>query len=116
MWCVIKTAVNKATASIIKGSVTSGIRWVSVTALTFATEVSSTNGKYTFTYDGSDWKLNGSAVTLSDYGITVIGTPVASDKAIILYSNGSLSQTPLQLYADEIAAIDENDITVTING
>lgn len=35
-------------------------------------------GTYSFSYDAS-WKLNGNAVTLSQYGITVTGTPVSGD-------------------------------------
>ena len=111
----LKTPANHATAEIIKASVTSGITWASVNASTFASEVSSTNGRYSFVYDGADWKLNENTITLSDYGISVEGTPIEDDKIIILYSNGNLSSSPIQVYANEKPAIATADITVNIN-
>lgn len=37
------------------------------------------NGTYRFTYDGTDWKLNGSGINLVDYGITYAGNEVSGD-------------------------------------
>ena len=112
----LTTATNHAVTGIIKASVNRGIEWASVNAATFASEVSSTNGNYIFTYDGSNWKLNNVTKTLSDYGITVTGTPISGDKITVLYSNGNLSTSSIQVYASEIPVISENDITVVING
>ena len=66
-----------ASATFVGSSITA----VTVVAATFGTQVSNTSGEYTFTYasTGSAWKLNGSAVTLNDYGITVTGTPANND-------------------------------------
>lgn len=111
----LKTPAARATVTIIKGSVTSGITWASVAAATFATQVL-TGGRYNFIYDGSDWKLNSSAVDIEDYGITITGTPVEDDTISVLFSTGSTSSIPIQLYASEKAVIDTEDITVTING
>lgn len=109
------TPANRAVAKIVKASVTSGIEWVSVNASTFATEVGSINGRYNFKYDGSNWKHNGSTVTLTDFGISVTGTPVLNDEISVLYSNGSLSNSPLPLYATEKPVISDSNITVNIN-
>lgn len=43
------------------------------------------SGEYEFTYDGSDWKLGGSTVDLTNYGITVTGTPVSGDEIDVHY-------------------------------
>lgn len=111
----LKTPATRATATIIKGSVTSGITWASVTAATFGTQIL-TGGRYNFVYDGSDWKLNSSTVDIADYGITVTGTPVEGDTISVLFSTGAVSGIPIQLYASEKAVIDTEDITVVING
>ena len=45
------------------------------------------SGTTTFTYasSGTTWKVNGSAVTIADYGITVSGTPANNDKIVVSY-------------------------------
>lgn len=111
----LKTVVNHAVINIIKASVTSGITWASVDSSTFATAVSSTNGTYNFIYDGTNWKLNNNTVTLSNYGITVTGTPINGDKINVLYANGNLSQSTIPLFVNEKPVIDTSDITVNIN-
>lgn len=45
----------------------------------------STDGVYIFIYNGSDWQLNGTNVTLTDYGIAVTGSPENSDTITINY-------------------------------
>lgn len=110
------TATNHAIPSIIKASVTNGITWASINTSTFATAISSTNGNYIFTYDGTNWKLNSNTVVLSNYGITATGTPITNDKISVLFSNGSFSTNPIQVYASEIPTISTSNITVTING
>ena len=112
----LETAANHAIPSMIKASITSGITWVSVDSDTFASAAANTNGFYTFTHDGSDWLLNGTAITLSDYGLTVTGTPVEDDKIQVLFSTGGLSANAIQIFATETANIDEDSITVTVNG
>ena len=39
--------------------------------------------EYEFIYDGSTWHLNGAVVIMSEYGITVTGTPVADDTVVV---------------------------------
>lgn len=47
----------------------------------------SESGTITFTYatSGTTWKVEGSAVDLSDYGITVTGTPANNDSIVVSY-------------------------------
>ncbi len=71
-------------ATATKGSST-GITAVTVNAETLATKVDDQGGKYEFIYatTGTTWKLNGNNVTLSDYGITVTGSPANNDKITV---------------------------------
>lgn len=43
------------------------------------------SGTISISYDGSDWKVSGNTVTLSNYGITVSGTPISGDSISIVY-------------------------------
>lgn len=45
------------------------------------------SGTITFTYatSGTTWKVDGSAVTMSDYGLTVTGTPANGDVIVVSY-------------------------------
>lgn len=75
-------AVSATATATFEGS---SITAVAVVAATFSTQVSNTSGTYTFTYSstGSTWKLNGTAVTIADYGITVTGTPANNDTVTV---------------------------------
>lgn len=74
---------SASTASADIG-VSTGITASSVVVATFETLLTAT-GDYVFTFDGSDWKYDGSAVTLSDYGISVTGTPNENDTVTVSY-------------------------------
>lgn len=104
-----------AVCSIIKASITSGIRWASVNTETFGDNVSA-NGTYNFVYNDTNWLLNNESVTLSEYGITVTGDPITNDIVSVLYSTGELAQSPIQIFATEKASINPEDITVVLNG
>ena len=71
-------------ATATKGAST-GITAVTLTADTFAGKVDNQAGKYEFTYStsGTTWKLSGNSVTLSDYGISVTGSPANNDKVTV---------------------------------
>lgn len=75
-----------ATATFVGSSITA----VTVVAATFGTQVDA-SGEYVFTYSstGSTWKLNGSAVTIDDYGVDVVGTPANNDTITVNYTAGS---------------------------
>lgn len=44
------------------------------------------NGTYTFTYDGTNWKLSDATVTLADYGLVVTGTVMEGDSIVVEYT------------------------------
>lgn len=48
-------------------------------------DINKIEGYYYFYYDGNDWIFSNQAVTLSDYGITVVGTPILGDRFCIHY-------------------------------
>ena len=76
-----------ATGTIITGS---ALTAVAVVAATFGTKVSG-SGAYDFVYaaTGTTWKLNGTAVDIAEYGITVTGTPANNDKIRVDYTRAS---------------------------
>lgn len=53
----------------------------------FTNQVSDVGGDYEFSYDGTSWKLSGSNVTLSDYGITISNdvTPTSGDTLTVRF-------------------------------
>lgn len=108
------TPAPHAVASLKKASVTDGIEWASVNSAAFAAKIN-TNGTYNFVYNGSSWELGGAVVTLSDYGIAIIGTPITNDTITIIYADGELSQYPINLFASETPTISAENITVNIN-
>lgn len=57
---------------------------VALTKATWRSYVAN-NGTYTFTYDGTNWKLNDATVTLADYGLTVTGTVAEGDSITVDY-------------------------------
>lgn len=75
---------------------------VALTAATWRTYVS-TDGTYNFSYDGTNWKLNGATVTLADYGLTVTGTVTEGDSITVEYTQlviGTLATaTPVSFVA-----------------
>lgn len=76
-----------ATGSVVTGS---QITAVAVVAATFGSKVSG-SGEYHFVYatSGTTWKLNGTAVTITDYGVTVTGTPANNDEIKVVYTAAS---------------------------
>lgn len=66
-----------------------GITAASVANVTFQEAVSDTAGTYTFSYDGSDWKLSGNVVDLDDYGITTTGTAASGDSIQVVWTASS---------------------------
>ena len=80
------TAITEAATATETGS---SITAVSVTASTFGTAVSGVSGIYVFTYDGTNWKYNGTTVTLSSYGLEITGTAAASDTITVDYTAAS---------------------------
>lgn len=65
-----------------------------------------TPGEYTFSYLDSGWKLGGNSVTLSEYGITLDGTPAAGDTITVIYDDTGLADAvdELNKRTDEISS------------
>ena len=82
------TAVEPTAAATKTGT---NITAVSVDAGDFATKVGNASGTYVFTYDGTGttWKLNGSTVTITQYGITVTGSPSNGDTVTVVFTAGN---------------------------
>lgn len=76
-------------------SITSGgaiIIDATVNAAIFATKVQS-SGQYVFRYSGAEWRLDGNAVNLSDYGITLTsGVPQSGSTLTVTYTAGSVKR------------------------
>lgn len=73
---------DSATASVTG----TGITAATVTAATFKSKVSGASGVYEFSYDGTNWKLNGETATLAQYGISVTGTAANGDKITVTFA------------------------------
>ena len=74
--------VNKATSvtAAVKGNITDA----TVSLPTFITQMNEAEAKsYTFSFIDGQWVYNGNAVVLSDYGITITGTPANLDTIVI---------------------------------
>ena len=55
-------------------------------AADFGTKVAKKSGEYLFHYNGTAWELNSEVVTITDYGITVTGTPENGDMIDVNYT------------------------------
>lgn len=65
-----------------------------------------TPGEYVFSFAGSGWKLDGSDVNLSNYGITLTETPAAGDTITVIYDDSGLVDAidELNKWADEMSS------------
>jgi hypothetical protein len=79
--CAKETAIN---ATVGNSQGTAGITAASVTAQTFIHAIGTTgNADYEFIWDGAVWHLDGAAVELSTYGISVTGSPAVGDEIVV---------------------------------
>ena len=77
-------------ASVVAGG--SAIIEATVNATIFATKVQY-GGQYVFEYNGEVWRLDGNAVNLSDYGITLTsGVPQSGSTLTVTYKAGSIKR------------------------
>ena len=72
-----------------------------------------TTGTYVFTYDGDDWELNSDTVILSDYGIEITGTPVATDTLTVAYTSRTWSDVINTATIANQFVVDVNRIFIT---
>lgn len=67
-----------------------GITAATVTPATFGSKVGGLSGEYVFSYDGTEWTLNGNPVALTgstnSYGVTLTGDPVNGDIVVVTYT------------------------------
>ena len=77
------TAADASAKATVSGS---GITAASVTAATFGTKVGEASGTYVFTYESDAWTYQGTAATLTQYGITATGTPEDGDTITVVYT------------------------------
>lgn len=82
-----KTGMGFANDKITPSLSSVGVTMISVGNETFVSKVKQ-GGKYTFTFSNAEWKLDGTTVTLSEYGITITGEPIEGDKIYVDYSPG----------------------------
>lgn len=89
---------------------------VTVTAATFGTKIGGKSGEYTFTYDGKNWVYKASAITdMSDYGITITGTPAKNDALVITYVAASSPWEALGKDNDDLSKELNADTETTAN-
>lgn len=78
-----ETGVSATIGTSVEGG-TPSISGATIDEDTFINKVaSSMAGAYEFTYDGATWQLNGEAVEIAQYGITVTGTPATGDEIVV---------------------------------
>ena len=85
---------NPSASATVAGT---GITAASVTASTFATQVPG-SGEYVFTYDGTNWQLEGNNVTLNTYGISTTGTAAEGDIITVTFTESVPSVSNLEVY------------------
>lgn len=77
----------------VNGASSAGVTGVSVNAATYSKKTGGQTGTNAFYYDGSSWRLGsqtGQWVNLTDYGITVQGTPVSGDYITVTVPTSSI--------------------------
>lgn len=91
---------------------------VAVTAATFGTAVSGEKGKYVFTATvstGTTWALDGTTVTLSNYGIVVTGTPADGDTIVVDFDPKGANDSNWAVGAKIYASAGEFTTTASAN-
>lgn len=96
-------------------SVTGSITAATVNAATFQSVMGNiSTGSYVFTYTANGWTYNSNVVEISDYGITVTGTPAVNDTVTVSFTAGSWTDfIPVSSIAD-IFTTDTNKIYITV--
>ena len=106
-----RQAVNESATATVTGT---GVTAASVTAATFGAKVDNVDGTYEFEADVADstttWKLDGTTVTLSAYGITSTGTAADGDKISVAYvsAKAALNANAVLLHDVDVTAGDAN--------
>lgn len=87
------TTPKETALSAAVGAGSTGISAVTVDEATFLHKVGEAHsGVYEAIFDGNVWKKeNGDSIVLSEYGISVTGTPAANDSIVITETAGSIT-------------------------
>lgn len=72
---------------------------IAVNETTFAQKVNNEIGTYSFLYQGAVWMSNEAIVNISEYGITITGTPQSGDTITIIYNGDMQVATPTSFQA-----------------
>lgn len=105
---------NPTAASANATVIGTGVTAVEVTVATFSTKVSAVSGTYEFVYDADSaaevpspvWKLNGSSVTLAQYGITPTGSAEDGDKIVVAFVAATSGTTPTAILLHDVDVTD----------
>lgn len=94
-----------------------GITDVSVDPDTFLAAAGTEKSDYTFSYDGTNWKYDGSVVSLTTYGLFPTGTPASGDIIIVHRTSDSNAFNILGLDEDVPANPNlEHTVTIQMDG
>lgn len=107
--------VEISTGGTATAAVTGSITAATVDAAAFQSVLGNiSTGSYVFTYTSNSWTYNSNPVDITDYGITVTGTPAENDTVTISFTEGSWTDyIPVSSLA-EIFATDTNKIYITV--
>lgn len=102
---------GSATASITA----TGITDASIDVVTFQSKLGDiSTGTYAFTYTSDGWEYNSAPALLSEFGITVTGTPDEGDEVNIAYTQGTWTDyIQVSSLADKFTT-DKNKIYITV--
>lgn len=93
---------------------------IAVNETTFAQKVNNEIGTYSFLYQGAVWMSNEAIVNISEYGITITGTPQTGDTITITYNGNMQVATPTSFQASGFNQFNPanilSDYTINENG
>ena len=107
--------VEISTGGTATASVTGTITGATVNAANFQSVMGNiSTGNYVFTYISGSWTYNSIPIEITNYGITITGTPAENDTVTIAFTAGSWTDyIPVASIAD-IFATDTNKIYITV--
>lgn len=85
----------------------------------FGDMVGHQSGSYVFTYNGANWTYDGIVATLSDFAISVTGTPAANDTITADYVDVAIVEVPTPFEEDDLDELDfaqSNDFLYITSG
>jgi len=102
--CVARMAPANVTQTVTP--VASGVTNPQVNAATFKAAIGDKDGVYVFSYS-TEWRLNGKAVSMTDYGITYTGTAASGNTITVTYTSGATAESWVEAIAD---CANKNDV------